>query len=491
MDRSEAEAIYDAGRERCVEFILELAQGLERLIAANARLEERVRRLEEELRKNSGNSSTPPSADPPRSRAERRAAAREKAKQWAKAKGEREPGGQPGHKGAGRKLLPEEQIDQIIDHYPAACEGCGREFTQQELTPSARFGRHQVADLPPIAVIYLEHRTHRLRCPCCAKRTTAQLPAGVGSSPFGPGLQAAVVTLTARNRISRRDMSELSGDLFGLHVSCGAVDAICQRGAAALEEPHARLVAKVLAAPAVNIDETGWFTAHEERTMWTAATPEAALFRIAEDRHRDRLQELIGKDFGGIVSSDRWWAYDLVDPQSRQACWSHLDRDFTYHAQGALAEQKRFGLACLELGKELFEAWRAFDEHSDRARLQRQMAPIQVKLRELLERAARKSTHTRFHRRFARNLLKIWPALWTFVFVEGVEPTNNAAERALRGPVIYRKLSHGTQSKDGERFIERVLSASVTCRLQGRSLFAYLRELLTASARGDPLPALV
>ena len=124
-------------------------------------------------------------------------------------------------------------------------------------------------------------------------------------------------------------------------------------------------------------------------------------------------------------------------------------------------------------------------------RLAREMASIQVKLRELVEHAARKSTYTRFHRRFANNLLKIWPALWTFVTVEGVEPTNNAAERALRGPVIYRKLSHGTQSEDGERFIERVLSASVTRRLQGRSLFAYLRELLTASARGDPLPTLV
>jgi transposase len=491
MDRSEAEAIYDAGRERCVQVILELAQALARLGAANARLEERVRRLEEQLRKNSSNSSTPPSADPPKSRAERRAAAREKAKQWAKREGERKPGGQPGHKGSGRELLCEDQVDEIVEHYPAACEGCGREFSEDEREPSSRFGRHQVADLPPVAVIYFEHRTHRLRCCGCGKRTTAKLPPGVGDSPFGPGLQAAVVTLTARNRVSRRDMTELAADLFGLGLSVGAVDAICQRGAAALEEPQARLVAQVLASPAVNVDETGWFTAHEERTLWTAATPEAAIFRIAEDRHRDRLEELIGKDFKGIVSSDRWWAYDLLDADSRQACWSHLDRDFAFHAGGVLAEQKQFGLACLGLSKDLFETWRAFDEHGDRVRLAREIAPIQAKLRQLLEHAGRKSTHTRFHRRFANNLLKIWPALWTFVTVNGVEPTNNAAERALRGPVIYRKLSHGTQSDEGERFIERVLSASVTCRLQARSMFAYMRELLGAHARGDPPPALV
>lgn len=374
---------------------------------------------------------------------------------------------------------------------PAACEGCGNEFSEEERELSERFGRHQVAELPPIAVIWCEHRTHRLRCACCGERTTAKLPPGVGDSPFGPGLQATVVSLTARNRVSRRDMAELAVDLFGLPLSVGAVDAICQRAALALSGPHERLLGQVLASRAVNVDETGWFTAHDQRTLWTAVTPEAAIFRIAEDRHRDRLEELLGKDFGGIVSSDRWWAYELIDAASRQACWSHLVRDFAFHAAGALAEQKQFGEAGSELTKRLFQTWRAFGEHSDRERLAREMAPVQAELHELLEHAARKSTYTRFHRRFAKNLIKIWPALWTFLTVEGVAPTNNAAERALRGPVIYRKLSHGTQSEGGERFIERALSASVTCRLQGRSFFAYMRELLIAHARGDPLPALV
>lgn len=490
MERSEAEAIYDSGRERCVEVVIELAGMLGRVQGQCERLEERVRRLEEQLRKDSSNSSSPPSQDPPASRAERRAVAREEAKQWAKREGERKPGAQPGHEGSGRKLLDEDQIDEIVEHYPAVCEGCGHEFSEEAGELSERFGRHQVADLPPVAVIWCEHRTHRLRCPCCGERTTARLPPGVGASLFGPGLQAAVVSLTARNRVSRRDMSELAADLFGLPLSAGAVDQICQRGAAALARPHEQLVEKVLASGAVNIDETGWFTAHEGRTMWTAATPEAAIFRIAEDRHRDRLAELLGSDFSGIVGSDRWWAYELIDAACRQACWEHLKRDFAFHATGPLAEQKQFGEASGELTKRVFTTWHAFGEHSDRERLQREMAPVQDELQALLKRAARKSTYTRFHRRFARNLLKIWPALWTFVTVEGVEPTNNAAERALRGPVIYRKLSHGTQSGDGERFIERALSASVTCRLQGRSLFAYLSELLSAHARGDPLPAL-
>jgi transposase len=493
VERAEAEAIYDAGRERGVELILELAERsqelLERYERQVARLETRIERLEEQLRKDSRNSSKPPSSDPPKTRQERRAEAREKAKELRRGEREqRKAGGQPGHRGSGRALTPSDQVDEIVDHYPESCRCCGHGFGEDERRPSSRFGRHQVAELPPIAVVVAEHRTHRLRCPKCRAKTTATLPEGLRGSAFGPRTQAAVVTMSARNRISRRDMAELAGDLFGLEMSVGAADAICQRASAALREPHERLAASVLGSPALNVDETGWRTAGHGRTLWTAATPAAAIFRVAEDRHRDRLEELIG-DYEGIVCSDRWWAYDHLDPECRQACWQHLWRDFTRHSEG-LAEQKAFGEAGLELTGRLFRVWHAFAEHRDRDRLRREMEPIEAELRTLVERAARKSKRTRYHGRFARNLLKIWPALWTFVTVPGVEPTNNAAERALRGPVIHRKLSHGTRSGDGERFIERALSASVTCRLQGRSLFAYLGELLTASARGQPLPAL-
>jgi transposase len=487
VERAEAEAIYDAGREACVEFLVELTARQERQIA---RLEARIERLEERLRENSRNSSKPPSSDPPKTRQQRRAEARAKAKELFRADRERrKAGGQPGHRGSGRKLRPEDQVDEIVDHYPESCRGCGHRFTDDERRPARRFGRHQVAELPEIAVVVLEHRTHRLRCPGCRAKTTAELPAEFPGSAFGPRLQAAVVTMSARNRISRRDMAELAGDLFGLSLSTGGVDAVCQRASAALEGPHERLASSVLGSPALNVDETGWRTAGEGRALWTATTPAAAIFRVAEDRHRDRLCELIGEDFSGIVCSDRWWAYDHLDPECRQACWEHLKRDFTRHAEG-LAEQKAFGEAGLALTGRLFAAWRSFEEHQDRRRLRREMKPIQAELRTLLECAGRNSKRTRFHRVFANKLLKIWPALWTFVEADGVEPTNNAAERSLRGPVIHRKLSHGTRSDDGERFIERALSASVTCRLQGRSLFAYLVELLTTHARGQPLPAL-
>ena len=490
MERAEAEAIYDSGRESCVRVLLELAGRVEQLTVSHARLEERLAVLEQKARADSRTSSAPPSSDLPKTRQQRRAEARAKAKELAaKGSAARKAGGQDGHKGAGRSLVGEDQVDEIVDHFPDACQGCGHEFGVGEQVAGGRFGRHQVSELPPTAVVVTEHRTHRLACPGCKAKTVGVLPTAVAGSAFGPRLAAAVVTLTARNRVSRRDMSELARELFGIGLSTGSVDAICQRASLALAGPHEALVAGVLTSPAVNVDETGWSTAGEQRTLWTATTERAAIFRVAEDRHRDRLLELIGEDYAGVVGSDRWWAYDHLDPKTRQACWQHLKRDFARHADG-LAEQHTFGQAGLKLTSRLFTLWHAFDEHQDRERLQREMAVVEAELRSLLERAARKSPRTKYHGRFARNLLKLWPALWTFVTVDGVEPTNNSAERSLRGPVISRRLSHGTRTQDGERFVERALSASVTCRLQTRSLFTYLADLLTAHGRGDPLPTL-
>lgn len=471
MERAEAEAIYDAGRERCVDFILALEARYERL-------EARVEKLEEQLRRTSHNSSRPPSQDPP--------SAPPRAKKPASGRGR---GGQPGHEGSSRPLLPLERVDGVVEHWPERCQACAHVFAEEERVEAAPPQRHQVAELPPIAVTVSEHRLHRLRCPACAAETRAELPAGVPRSAFGPRLQAAVATLAVRNRVSRRDTVELGRDLFGCELSTGAVDAIVQRAGEALAEPHAQLQAHVRSAPVVNVDETGWRLRGSKRTLWAALTSTAAVFRIAPDRHRRQAEALLGEHFPGIACSDRWWAYDYLDPERRQVCWSHLVRDFTAHSEG-LAAQKAFGEHGLLLAGRLFHAWDEFRERGDRALLLERVAPLKQELRTLLEQAARKSTKTKYHRQFARNLLKRWPALWTFTLVDGVEPTNNHAERGLRGAVIYRKLSLGSQSERGERTIERLLSASITCRLQGRSLFAYLADVLTASIRGDPIPAL-
>ena len=234
MDRADAEAIFDAGREACVQFSLDLAGRF-------AQHEDRLRRLEEQARQDARTSSKPPSMDPPKTRAQRGAEARAKAKELVREGERRKAGGQLGHRGAGRELRPEDQIDEIVDHYPDACSGCGHRFGEEQRTPSRRFGRHQVAELPPISVTWTKQRTHQLRCRHCHARTSARVPEQIGACAFGPRLQAAVVTLTARHRVSRRGIAELARDLFGVMISTGSADAICQRASDALAGPHLQL----------------------------------------------------------------------------------------------------------------------------------------------------------------------------------------------------------------------------------------------------------
>jgi transposase len=474
VERAEAEAILEGDRETAVALLMRVGE----LIEANRRLEARVAELEQRLNRSSRNSSLPPSQDPP--------SAPPRSREPGSG---RERGGQPGHEGKSRPLLPLERVDEVVEHWPECCRACAHSFGEEERFDAAAPQRHQVAELPPIAVTVSEHRLHRVRCPACAAETRAELPAEVPRGAFGPRLQAAVATLAVRNRVSRRDTVELLGELFGAELCTGSIDAIVHRAGEALAEPHARLHDQIRSAAAVNIDETGWRLRGERRTLWAALTPRAALFRIAADRHEREAKALLGDDFQGIAASDRWWAYNHLDPERRQLCWSHLIRDFTAHSEG-MAAQKDFGNAGLAIARGVFDAWDEFRQSGDRSRLLERIGPLKDELRALLEQAARKSTKTKYHRLFAKNLLKRWPALCTFTLSDGVEPTNNHAERGLRGAVIYRKLSLGSQSEHGERTTERLLSASITCRLQRRSLFAYLADVLSANIRGDPIPAL-
>jgi transposase len=480
VERAEAEAILDGDRETAIGLLLrldELVEAKQRLVDANERLEARVAELERRLNRSSRNSSLPPSQDPPSAPPRPRGEG-----------SNRKRGGQHGHEGKYRRLLRPEQVDEIVEHWPDRCGSCAHAFAEADRVDAAVPSRRQVAELPPIAVRVTEHRLHRVCCPECASVTTAQAPAA-SRWAFGPRLQAAAVTLAVRNRRSRRATTELARELFGIELSTGTVDAIVQRAGQALAAPHTRLEQELKRSPVVNIDETGWKTSGERRTLWGALTSTTAVFRIAAGRHASEARIMLGERYGGIVCSDRYPGYDYLDPTRRQICWAHLLRDFTAHNEG-MGEQAAFGSAGLAVAHDLFKAWQQFQQDGDRAALQNRITPLQATLRVALEHTSRKSTKTKYHRQFARNLLKRWPALWTFAHTNEVEPTNNHAERGLRGAVIHRKLSLGTQSERGERTIERLLSASITCRLRKRSLFAYLEEVITAHARGDPIPAL-
>jgi transposase len=469
VERSEAEAIYDAGREAVVEVLLAMDRRIQQL-------ETRVEKLERELARNSRNSSAPPSSDPPGSTPRR-----------GKDRSGRAQGAQPGHAGKGRPLLPAWAVDEVVEHWPDRC-ACGHVFSDREHTPTGEPARWQVEELPVISVRVTEHRCQRLRCPGCGEHARGKLPREVGQSAFGPRLQAAIATLSVRNRISRRDVVELSEQLFSSRISTGTVEAILSRTAEALAEPCQELLDRLRESSALNMDETGWRTAGQRRALWGIFDQRHAYLQIEPDRHEDRAKELLA-DTEAIVTSDRWWAYSHLPLARRQLCWAHLRRDFAAHAEG-LAAEREFGEAGLELSERVFWAFEVFTHTRDRRQLKLTIRQLQREFKPIIRRYTSKSTRNRHCRGMARNLVKAWPALWTFAKHPGIEPTNNHAERALRSAVIYRKLSLGSQSQSGEQRTARLLSAHTTCRLQHRSLFVYLTDAISAHARSDPVPLL-
>jgi transposase len=476
VDRVEAEAIYDAGREAVVEVLLRMDAQIQALSERVARQEERIAQLERRLGRSSRNSSQPPSADPPSTPTRR-----------GRDVSGRERGAQRGHEGHGRDLLPIGAVDEVVEYWPERC-GCSHVFVEGERAAVGEPARWQVEELPAMTVRVIEHRAQRVCCPECGAHTRAALPAQVAQSAFGPRLQAAIATLSVRNRVSRRDVVELTEELFCARISTGAADAILARASEALTEPHTDLLERLRGAPAVNMDETGWRTAGKRRALWGIFDRRHAYLHVAPDRHEDHAKVLLA-DTKAIVTSDRWWAYSHLPSSRRQLCWAHLRRDFTAHTEG-LAAEKEFGEHGLVLCERVDWAWEVFQNTSERHELKRTIRQLQRKYKPIIHGYASKKARNKRCRGMARNLLKAWPALWTFATHDGVEPTNNHAERALRSAVIYRKLSLGSQSKNGEQRTARLLSAHTTCRLQGRSLFVYLTDTLTAHARGDPVPLL-
>ncbi len=467
------------GAQALIVALAPLAAVVPRLVKQVEALQGRVRELEARLGQNSSNSSRSPSSDPPQ------APRRPTATPTGRARG-----GQPGHAAHQRPLVPLERVNEIVAHRPAQCGQCATPLVVPPLGAlEDDFVSHHVTELPVVRAVVTEHRLHRVRCLACGHATRATLPAAVPAGAFGPRLQATVAVLSGHYRLSRRQVADVCGTLLDAPLAASSVDGLCQATATALATSVAAVRATLPQAAVVNADETRWPQAGQTQWLWVVVTGLVTVFTIAASRGSRVIKELLGEDYTGVVGSDRYAGYAWLDVAWRQVCWAHLKRDFqSLVDRGGSA--KDIGVSALVLVHDLFAAWHQFREGTlDRPALQLAMGPVQESFATVLNDGSRCPDAKAAS--ICRSLDRLWPALWTFVDEDGVEPTNNAAERALRPAVLWRKGSYGTQCDGGARFVERLLTVTATCRQQGRSVLDYLTAVCTATQLRQPAPSLL
>jgi transposase len=455
--------------------IAELTRRLDQALVELAAAKKRIVELEARLGLNSRNSSKPPSSDPPGTE-----------RPCQEGSG-RKRGGQPGHEPSRRELLPPEKVDLFEDHWPTACEGCKQPLPSEMRTEVGEPVRHQVTEIPRVQAQVTEHRLHGQLCECCGHVTEASLPPVVPSGAFGHRLRALVALCAGRYRLSKRVTQELLSDVLGVDLALGSVSNVERQMSEALAAPVEQARQFVREQPVVHADETGWREAKGRAWLWTATTALVTVFQIAKSRGAQVIKGMLGEGFSGFLVVDRWSAYEWVE--LRQLCWAHLLRDF----QGFVDRGGRgavLGRKLLATARRMFELWHRVRDKTLRHRtFQRRMGPIERRILRLLREAqVRGEPRTAG---MAREILDQRDYLWTFVSNDGIEPTNNAAERAIRPVVLWRKGSFGTDSSDGSRFVERILTTATTLKQQGRNVLDYLARASEAHAEGRAVEPLL
>ena len=437
-------------------------------------LETRFVDLEARLKLNSTNSHKPPSTD----------FIGAKRKPPAPASGKKR-GAQPKHRKASRALVPPEKVRQTFQCKPTNRRRCGQGLLGDDPSPLI----HQVGELPKVEPIVDEYRLHRLACPGRGQTTCGTVPAGVPTGGFGPYLQAVLAVSSGSYRLSKRQIRQLRADLFGLSISTGMISKLEQRRAAVLEAPYNELAISVHSTQAANIDETSWRQDRKKAWLWVTVTRLATVFTIAGHRSGEVARALLGSEQEQVVTNDRYSAYEWIMARWRQICWAHLRRDFRAMIDRG-GDGGPIGEKLLKLSHRLFHNWhRARDGTREWEKFGGRMVRLRREVRQALEQGSRCGCARTSASCF--EILEVEEGLWTFARVKGIEPTNNAAERALRFAVIWRRTSGGTDSERGSRFVERTLSVVATCRQEGRDVLEYLRTCFEAAHRGQPIPSLL
>jgi len=444
------------------------------LLADNAELKARIEALERQAKgKTPQNSSLPPSSQHPHNRP-----------QPPRRKSNKKRGGQPGHEKHERPLIPTDDCQAVESLKPTECRRCGTKLSGGDPEPL----RHQVWELLEIKPIVTEYQRHRLTCPCCGETTCAELPVGVSQGQSGPRLMALTALLMAFYRQSKRRTAEFLTTLLGQPCCPSLTVKIGNQVTAALRPSYEALAAELPTQEHLNIDETGTKEENGKAWLWTFVARAFTVFAVRATREATALGVFLTEKFQGIVTCDRakmYWQMGRL-----QWCWAHLKRDFQAMIDTGDKRAKWLGCRLKAATCELFEHWADYRAGTiTRAALVRRMGPVRRKMERLLLRGSQ-CGHADT-RGTCRELYEHRGWLWTYLRHEGVEPTNNAGERSLRHAVIWRKLSFGTQSAAGSRFVETMLTVIETCRQQHRNTFAFITAAVEAHLAHQSAPSLL
>lgn len=447
-------------------------RALESRVAA---LEATVQQLREQVQQTSRTSSRPPSSDPPQALGQR--PRREPTG--------RRPGGQPGHEGQARALVPVEEVDVVVPVKPERCHHCQHPLQGEDPQPR----RHQVIEIPPMKPVVTEYQLHDLVCLACGEETRAEVPAGVPTGGFGPRVQAITALCTGAYHLSKRTTQRALEDMFGVHMGLGTIANLEHATVQAVAEPVAEARAYVQRQPAAYLDETGWREGQQRAWLWTAVTEWVTVFVVRASCGGKVAQELLGERFWGWLVTDRWSGYSWYPSWRRQVCWAHLLRDIEAMIERG-GRSREIGEALRGQARQMFQWWhRVRDGTLAHRTFTSYMWPVRREVERLLE--AGQTCGVPKTEGTCRDILKRRQALWTFVRHEGVEPTNNAAERAIRPGVLWRKGSFGTQSAEGSRFVEAMMTVVATLKQQHRNVLDYVTAACEAALCGEPAPSLI
>lgn len=479
--------------ERLREELLDKEQRLRKAEKQIADAEKQIADLERKLAvrlQNSVTSSKPPSSDGLAGEQRLRGSRRKKSR--------RKPGGQPGHRGHWRRLAPASRVDHVIKLFPARCGYCDGRLPEggQNASTEGEPRRHQVTELPHIQAHITEYQCQRVLCPECGKTTQAELPPEVRGH-FGPDLTALIAYLTVVCRMPRRMVQELMEQVLGIPLSLGSIQNSWEETSEAVAEPCAELERQLPHEPVLNSDETGYRTSGEKRWLWALVAPGFVFYKIALSRGAEVLVQLLGAAFAGILCSDRCPTYLKYHPGAGQFCWAHFKRNILGVLEiSKTTEAERFCRDLLALHARLFRLWHRFRAGPGtrygpitREQLILKSVPLEKKFFALA--FGHLDSRDKDVQNLATALCLHFERFFTFLDKEGVEPTNNTAERALRCAVQWRKISFGSRSPQGELAVARLLTVARTCRMQNRSSLRYLGHAIRSHRGAQSGPSLL